>query len=175
MVFKGSSTSLFDLDSFTFGGSGVGTGAPDPGGVAGRTWTVAAQHSGKLIDVNSASTADGAQVVQWAATGGNNQKWQAVDAGGGAVYLKATHSNKCLDVVGGSTAQGAFLQQFTCNNSNQQKFLVTATTTTGVYTVKSVPSGLCIDVNGGATTDGARLLQWGCHTGTNQQWRFTAA
>ncbi|MEU8608709.1 ThuA domain-containing protein [Actinoplanes sp. NPDC048791] len=175
MVFKGSATSLFDVDSFTFGGSGVGTGAPDPGGVAGRTWTVTAQHSSKLIDVSAASTADGAQIVQWAATGGNNQKWQAVDAGGGAVYLKAGHSNKCLDLTGGSTAQGAFLQQFTCNNSNQQKFLVTATATAGVYTVKSVPSGLCIDVNGAATTDGARLLQWGCHSGTNQQWRFTAA
>ncbi len=85
------------------------------------------------------------------------------------------HSGKCLDVTGGSTAQGAFLQQFTCNNSNQQKFLVTATATTGVYTVKSVPSGLCVDVNGGSTADGARLLQWGCHTGTNQQWRFTLA
>jgi glucose/arabinose dehydrogenase/PKD repeat protein len=175
LVFKGSSASVFDVDSFVFGGGGVGVGVPDPGGVAGRTWTVAAQHSGKLMDVSAASTADGAQVVQWAATGGNNQKWQAVDAGNGAVYLKAVHSNKCLDVTNGSTAQGAFLQQLACNNGNQQKFLVAPAATAGVYTVRSVPSGLCVDVNGGATTDGARLLQWGCHSGTNQQWRFTQA
>jgi cytochrome c len=176
MVFKGGSgTGLFDVDSFTFGGAGVGSGAPDPGGVAGRTWTVAAQHSGKFMDVSGASTADGAQVVQWAATGGNNQKWQAVDAGGGAVYLKAGHSGKCLDVTNGSTAQGAFLQQLTCNNGNQQKFLVTPTGAAGVHTVKSVLSGMCVDVNGGATTDGARLLQWGCHSGANQQWRFAPA
>ena len=164
----------FDLDSFTFGGNGVGEPGSGGGGVAGRTWTVAAQHSGKLVDVSGASTADGAQVVQWSATGGNNQKWQAVDAGGGAVYLKAVHSDKCLAVTDGSTAQGAFLQQFTCNNGNPQKFLVTPTTTVGVYTVKSVPSGLCVDVNGASTADGARLLQWSCHSGTNQQWRFTA-
>ncbi|MEH0631208.1 RICIN domain-containing protein [Streptomyces stelliscabiei] len=126
------------------------------------------------MDVNGASTADGAQVVQWPATGADNQKWQAVDAGGGAVYLKAAHSDKCLAVTGGSTAQGAFLQQATCDNGNPQKFLVTPSTTAGVYTMKSVPSGLCVDVNGASTADGARLLQWSCHSGTNQQWRFTA-
>jgi cytochrome c len=174
MVFKGSSSNWFDLDAFTFGGNGVGVpGSDTGGGVAGKTWTLTAQHSGKLMDVSGVSTADGAQVVQWAATGGNNQKWQAVDAGSGAVYLKAVHSGKCLDVVGGSTAQGAFLQHTTCNNSNQQKFTVTATGTTGVYTVKSALSGLCLDVNGASTADGARLLQWGCHSAANQQWRFT--
>ncbi|WP_119582361.1 ThuA domain-containing protein [Streptomyces europaeiscabiei] len=175
LVFKGTSNNWFDLDSLTFGGNGVGEpGSGGGDGVAGRTWTVAAQHSGKFVDVNGASTADGAQVVQWPANGANNQKWQAVDAGGGAVYLKAVHSDKCLAVAGGSTAQGAFLQQSTCDNGNPQKFLVTPSTTVGVYTVKSLPSGLCVDVNGGSTADGARLLQWSCHSGTNQQWRFTA-
>ncbi|GGM27622.1 MULTISPECIES: ThuA domain-containing protein [Micromonospora] len=173
LVFKGSANNWFDLDSHTFGGSGVGT--PGPTGVAGRTWTLTAQHSGKVMDVSGVSTADGAQINQWAATGGNNQKWQAVDAGGGAVYLKAVHSGKCAEVTGGSTAAGAFLQQAACTNGNQQKFTATATGTSGVYTVRSVPSGLCLDVNGGATTDGARLVQWTCHGGTNQQWRFGAA
>jgi hypothetical protein len=175
MVFKGSSNNWFDLDSFTFGGNGVGQPVTGGDGIAGRTWTVTATHSNRLMDVSGASTADGAQVVQWAATGGNNQKWQAVDAGNGAVSLRAVHSGKCLDLTNGSTAQGAFLQQLTCSSGNQQRFQVVPTTTAGVYTVKSVLSGLCVDVNGGATTDGARLLQWGCHSGTNQQWRFTLA
>ncbi|WCN83323.1 ThuA domain-containing protein [Micromonospora sp. LH3U1] len=173
MVFKGSSTNWFDLDSHTFGGAGVGVPATG-GGLAGKTWTVTALHSGKLMDVSGVSTADGAQITQWAATGGNNQKWQAVDAGSGAVYLKAVHSGKCVEVIGSSTAAGAFLQQATCNNGNQQKFTATATGTSGVYTVRNVLSGLCVDVNGAATTDGARLLQWTCHSAANQQWRFTA-
>ncbi|MCG5435928.1 ThuA domain-containing protein [Micromonospora foliorum] len=172
MVFKNSSNS-FDLDSHTFGGNGVGTPGTG-GGLAGKTYTVTAQHSNKLMDVSGVSTADGAQITQWASTGGNNQKWQAVDAGSGAVYLKAVHSGKCVEVVGSSTAAGAFLQQATCNNGNQQKFTATATGTSGVYTVRNVLSGLCVDVNGAATTDGARLLQWTCHSATNQQWRFTA-
>ncbi|WBB80991.1 ThuA domain-containing protein [Micromonospora sp. WMMD882] len=173
LVFKGSSNNWFDLDSHTFGGAGVGTPAA-PSGIAGRTWTLTAQHSNKLMDVNGVSTADGAQIHQWAATGGNNQKWQAVDAGNGAVQLKAVHSGKCAEVTGGSTAAGAYLQQATCGTGNQQKFTVTATGATGVYTVKNVQSGLCLDVNSAATTDGARLVQWTCHSGANQQWRFTA-
>ncbi|WP_410821087.1 ThuA domain-containing protein [Micromonospora sp. 050-3] len=172
MVFKNSSNS-FDLDSHTFGGNGVGTPSTG-GGLAGKTYTVTAQHSNKLMDVSGVSTADGAQITQWASTGGNNQKWQAVDAGSGAVYLKAVHSGKCVEVVGSSTAAGAFLQQATCNNGNQQKFTATATGTSGVYTVRNVLSGLCVDVNAAATTDGARLLQWTCHSAANQQWRFTA-
>ncbi|MGW4465018.1 ThuA domain-containing protein [Micromonospora sp. NPDC004704] len=173
LVFKSSASNWFDLDSHTFGGAGVGV--PNTGGVAGRTWTLTALHSGKLMDVSGVSTADGAQLHQWAATGGNNQKWQAVDAGSGAIYLKAVHSGKCVEVTGGSTTAGAFLQQATCNNSNQQKFTAGTTGTAGVYTLTSAPSGLCVDVASAATSDGARLLQWNCLGSTNQQWRFSLA
>ncbi|MCM4081196.1 ThuA domain-containing protein [Paractinoplanes hotanensis] len=168
MVFRGSG---FDLDSHTFGGSGVGV--PTDTGVAGKTWTLTAQHSTKLMDVSGASTADGATINQWAATGGANQRWQAVDAGGGAVNLKALHSNKCVEVTGNSSAAGAFLQQATCTSGNQQKFTATPTGTTGVYTLRSVSSGLCVDVSGAANNDGARLLQWTCQGSLNQQWRFS--
>jgi hypothetical protein len=33
------------------------------------------RNSGKVIDVNGASTADGAAVIQWTDHGGNNQQW----------------------------------------------------------------------------------------------------
>jgi cytochrome c len=168
MVFRGSG---FDLDSHTFGGAGVGV--PNSTGVAGKTWTLTAQHSGKLLDVNAASTADGAQINQWAPTGGANQRWQAVDAGAGSVTLRAGHSGKCAEVTGGSSAAGAFLQQATCTSSTQQRFTATPTGTSGVYTLRSAVSGLCVDVNGAATSDGARILQWTCQGSPNQQWRFT--
>ena len=171
MVFKNSTNNGFDVDSFTFGGSGVGT----PGGPIGKTWTLTAQHSGKNIDVNGISTADNAQVIQWTPTGGDNQKWRAVDAGGNTFTLQAVHSGMCLDVTDASTADGAFLQQLTCNNGNAQKFTVIATATPNVYAIRNVGSGKCIDVNGADAADGARLLQWTCHNGANQQWRFTLA
>jgi RNA polymerase sigma factor (sigma-70 family) len=159
--------------------------------VTGRTWTLTAEHSGKNMDVNAESTADGTPVIQWPATGADNQRWQAVDAGGGAVYLKAVHSGTCLDVVDGSTTAGASLQLYTCNSGDNQKFTVTppststpatpaapsatATAAGTAYTIRNVGSGLCVDVFGNATGDGAPLVQWVCQGKTNQQWRFTQA
>ncbi|GAA1884391.1 ThuA domain-containing protein [Asanoa iriomotensis] len=170
MVFKSSANNNFDVDSFTFGGNGVGT-AP-AGGIAGRTWTLTAQHSGKLADVNGVSTADNAVVHQWGATGGANQRWQAVDAGGGNVYLKAVHSGKCMVVSGGSTADAAAVVQLTCNSQTNQAWTPVASSS-GVYQFRAVHSGKCLDVNGNSTADGAPLIQWPCHTATNQQWRLT--
>ncbi len=152
MVFKTGADNNFDVDSFTFGGNGVGT--TPSGGIAGRTYTLTANHSNKLADVSGVSTADNAVVHQWAATGGANQRWQAVDAGSGNVYLKAVHSGKCMAVVrwldrrrgrGGA----ADLQQPDQPASGRR-----SRPPAGVYQLRAVHSGKCLDVNGGSTADG---------------------
>uniref|UniRef100_UPI00036D779F RICIN domain-containing protein n=1 Tax=Catelliglobosispora koreensis TaxID=129052 RepID=UPI00036D779F len=170
VVFKSTQSNTFDLDAFTFGGAGVGT---NPTGIAGKTYTLAAGHSNLLADVNAASTADNAAVIQWSATGGSNQKWQAVDAGSGYVYLKAVHSGKCMAATGGSTSDGAAIVQVPCTNQNSQKWQAVATGTAGVYELKAVHSGKCLDVNGASTANGASIIQWSCTSGNNQRWRLT--
>ncbi|HCT77128.1 MAG TPA: glycosyl hydrolase, partial [Micromonosporaceae bacterium] len=171
MVFKSSANNSFDVDAFTFGGAGVGT--TPSGGIAGKTYTMAAVHSSLFADVSGNSPNDNAAVIQWTATGGNNQKWQAVDAGGGRVYLKAVHSGKCMAVSGGSSADATPIVQLTCNNQDNQKWLAIATSTAGVYQFKAVHSGKCLDVNGASQNTNAALIQWPCHTGDNQKWRLT--
>lgn len=39
------------------------------------------RHSGKCLDVNSASTVAGAQVWQWDCNGTHAQQWQLIDVG----------------------------------------------------------------------------------------------
>ncbi|WP_030248472.1 RICIN domain-containing protein, partial [Streptomyces sp. NRRL S-350] len=58
-------------------------------------------NSGKCLDVTGASTADGAQIVQWSCgTDKPNQQWTLVPvAGSGAVQLVSVNSGKCLDVT----------------------------------------------------------------------------
>ncbi|WP_433364801.1 sigma-70 family RNA polymerase sigma factor [Dactylosporangium sp. CA-152071] len=170
----------------TRGPTASSTSGPSPSGtmpVTGRTWTLTAEHSGKLMDVEAQSGTDRAPVVQWPGTGADNQRWQVIDAGGGTVNLKAVHSGKCLDVDARSTTAGAYLQQYRCNNDDNQRFTITPvpvatpaptpTATAGVYIIRNVLSGLCVDVFGNAATDGTRLVQWTCQGSTNQQWRFT--
>jgi alpha-galactosidase len=136
------------------------------------TYTLTARHSGKLADVFNASTADGANVVQWAANGQVNQRWRFVDAGGGYVTVVSANSGRCLDVYGGVTAtgDGARIVQWACHGGTNQQWRV-QDLGTGYLNLIARHSNKCLDVNGASTADGAQLVQWTCGSGTNQQWR----
>ncbi|WP_410812728.1 RICIN domain-containing protein [Micromonospora sp. 067-2] len=138
----------------------------------GATFTVTSVNSGKLLDVVGSSTADGAQVIQYAARGQANQRWTTRVAAGGAYTVVNAHSGKCLAVSGASTAAGAAVVQSTCvAGATEQRWSV-ATTGGGISTVRSVRSNLCLDVPARSRADGALVEQWTCNGGTNQQWRF---
>ena len=133
--------------------------------------TLTVQHSGKLLDVFNASTADGAAVVQWAGNGQTNQRWQFRDAGGGFVNVISVNSNKCLDVFNAATTDGARAVQWTCNNGTNQQWRV-QDAGAGFVQLIARHSNKCLDVQGAATTDGAQVVQFTCGTATNQQWRL---
>jgi alpha-L-fucosidase len=141
------------------------------GPAAGHTYTLKSVSSGLVVQVDQASTADGAKVVQGTATGGGAEKWKLADSNGG-FSLAATHSGKCMDVNGGSTAAGATIIQWGCHGGTNQAWKFTQTAD-GSYTLTSVRSGLCLDVPGSSTATGTQLIQWTCHGGTNQRWILT--
>ena len=89
-------------------------------------YTLTARHSGKLADVFNASTADGANVVQWAANGQTNQRWRFRDAGGGYSTVVSVNSGKCLDVYGGAgaTGDGVRVVQWACHGGTNQQWRV---------------------------------------------------
>ena len=80
------------------------------------------RNSGKLLNVNDISLADGANIHQWDDTNGANLQWQPVLQSDGAYQLVAKHSNKCADVYGGPTAEGAPLKQHGCHSGANQRF-----------------------------------------------------
>ncbi|MFE9139094.1 RICIN domain-containing protein [Streptomyces sp. NPDC007355] len=81
---------------------------------------VVARHSGKCLDVSGLSTADGAEVFQYACNGGRNQEW-AVRGSGGYLTLTARHSAKCSRPSGGSTTNGAGAVQWACDGTTSQQ------------------------------------------------------
>ena len=89
------------------------------------TYTVVNQQTGKCLDVNGVSTADGAVVHQWSCiSGAANQQFalrKVTYAGSDAhdYQLVARHSGKCVDVSGISTAARARVHQWTCNPVSQ--------------------------------------------------------
>ncbi|MEU7588006.1 alpha-galactosidase [Micromonospora sp. NPDC049230] len=155
-------------------GSGLYRLAPQTTVPPPTTYTVAARHSGKLLDVSNASTADGANIVQWAANGQANQRWRIQDAGGGYSTVTSASSGKCLDVNGGASATGDGVRviQWACNGGTNQQWRV-EDLGTGYVRFVARHSGKCLDVMNAATADGAQAVQWTCGTATNQQWRRT--
>jgi len=144
----------------------VTTAPPAP-----TNYRVTARHSGKVMDVIGASTANNAEVKQWTSNGGNNQKWQFQDAGGGYVRLINANSGKCLDVANASTADGANIIQYTCGTGTNQQWQWQATGS--YFRLVARHSGKCLDVVSSGTTDGTDIQQYTCGTGNNQQWTRT--
>jgi hypothetical protein len=139
-------------------------------GQDGPLSSFAARHSGKCADVVNASTADGAELVQFTCGSGTNQRWTVVDDGDGYVHLVARHSGKCLDVNSSSTADGAKVAQYTCHVGRNQQFQL-QDAGGGYVRIVARHSGKCLDVSGASTANSARVVQWACNGGTNQQWQ----
>ncbi|MDS0477769.1 RICIN domain-containing protein [Natrinema sp. 1APR25-10V2] len=57
------------------GDDGSGDDGSASGPIATGTYEIVNVHSGQLLEVANASTADGANVMQWPDTGGANQRW----------------------------------------------------------------------------------------------------
>ena len=135
---------------------------------------ITSRHSGLVVDVNAHSTADGANVQQWAWTGGYNQQWEFQDAGSGYFRIVNRNSGKCLDVNAASTADGANVIQWTCGSGYNQQWQVVFVS--GSYAeLRARHSGKCLDVNAWSTANGGNLQQWTCTGGYNQQWSFASA
>jgi len=145
--------------------TGTWTGASSPSAGVHRLTGV---HSGMLLDVSGASTADGAKVDQWSATGGTNQQWTFSQVSAGVYTLAGVGSGKCLEVPGSSTTQGAQLDIWTCNGGANQRWAPLWTGTTYVFV--NLNSGWVVDVSGSSTAAGATVDQWVANGGANQSW-----
>ena len=90
------------------------------------TTEVSGENSGKCVDVEGNSTADGANVIQWTCHSGANQQmnFRLVPPTTDTYTVVFQHSGKCLDVAGASLVAGANVQQWTCNNTSAQRFRV---------------------------------------------------
>ncbi len=83
----------------------------------------------KVVDVAGKSTADGANILQYAYKGTTNQKFyiEEVKTGVYAIKTAITGGNSCLDVYGWSTSAGGNIAQWTYWGGNCQLWYLEAT------------------------------------------------
>ena len=162
--------------TYTLPAGAVATYTWTPGSTPGAVvkenvyYRLTAQHSGKVLDVQHNSTANGAPIQQWDYAGGANQLWRFVALGGGYYRIVAKSTGKALDVQNTSTADGALVQQWDYTGAANQQWRVTGA---GPVTIAARHSGKVLDVQARSTANGAAVQQWTAAGGTNQQWTLT--
>ncbi|GAA0910141.1 RICIN domain-containing protein [Virgisporangium ochraceum] len=144
------------------------------GGGDATYYRLTARHSGKVMDVINASTANNAEIKTWTWNGGANQKWTFQDAGGGYYRIVNSNSGRCLNVASSSTADGANVIQYSCGGGTNEQFQMV--TVGSYFQLRARHSGKCLDVVGSGTGDGTDISQYTCNSSaTNQQWSRSAA
>ncbi|MFD6757330.1 endo-1,4-beta-xylanase [Micromonospora gifhornensis] len=113
--------------------------------------------SGRCLDVNGASSANGSQMIIWDCHSNANQQFTQ---NGRALQVMG----KCLDVPS-NAGTGTRVQIWDCSGAVNQQWVFNSN-----GTISSAQTGLCLDVNGAATANGSAVIVWSCHGGGNQRW-----
>jgi hypothetical protein len=157
-----------------------GAGREEAGGIeivqeqlsANAVYVVRAGHSRKCLDVQGASTADGAAVHQWDCHRRANQQFRLRAAGEGNFELLAQHSGKCLEVAAAGKADGDRVRQGGCDGGDHQRWRITGDSG-GRQQLQAQHSGRCLEIAGGSNAKGAAVEQRACADRQSQQFLFT--
>ncbi|NNN30753.1 endonuclease [Streptomyces sp. S3(2020)] len=129
--------------------------------------------TGKCLDVNGWSTADGANIQLWTCHGGANQRWRIEELPDGTSRIINTHSDKAIDVTGCGTADGTNIQQWTLVNNACERWSLTSTDS-GWVRLLNPNSGKVADVANCGSADGTDVRLWTWLNNYCQQWQTQA-
>lgn len=138
---------------------------------SGTVYTLTNAASGMLMDVNYASTARGAPVIQWPSRKQANQRWSLTQTSSGAYTVMSANSGLCLDTPP-QNATPPQLVQNTCNGSGSQQWKIQPVGD-GTYTLANAANGLLADNAKSSTTEGTEIIQWPSNGRANQHWTLT--
>jgi hypothetical protein len=128
------------------------------------------RNSGKLLEILSALTTDGAAAGQWGSTGNATQRWNVHTVSGSTVQLFNVNSGKLLEIPGAATADGVDAAQWGPTGSATQNWV--ASTSGGYWTLQNANSLKLLEITGSSTADGAIAQQFTSNGCTCQQWRL---
>lgn len=133
------------------------------------TYTITSKHSGKLVEVGNADTADGANVNQWPANGHPTQQWVITHISGDDYSVINANSGQALEVYGFSSDDGANIAQWPYWGGSAQFWTITEQSG-GYYAFINKHSGKAMDLLNWDTSDGANIGQWSWWGGDAQLW-----
>ncbi|MGW6733671.1 family 43 glycosylhydrolase [Streptomyces sp. NPDC055013] len=153
----------------------LGTTLPGPSGETAATptsYTLVNRNSGKCLDVNGGSTADGTDIFQWTCTGGANQKWKVEDLGDDTNRLVNVATGKVMDVADCSASDGADIRQWSWLDNKCQRYRLVFTASGDYIRILNESTGKVADVADCSAANGADVRQWTWLNNNCQQWRL---
>ncbi|PRB64048.1 glycosyl hydrolase family 31 [Microbacterium sp. MYb45] len=135
------------------------------------TFQVQNRNSGKVLEILSALTTDGAPAGQWGPTANATQIWKVQPATGGTFELVNKNSRKLLEIPGASTADGTDAVQRSASGTATQRWNLSPNSA-GYWTVANANSAKLLEVDSCSTADGAVAQQWGPTGAACQEWRL---
>jgi hypothetical protein len=125
-----------------------------------------ALHSGKCLDVQGGSTANGAKIIQYSCHGGTNQRFYTTPhpVVSGAVQIRIGNG-KCLAISANSNDNSAPAVQWTCDNLQGQTWFLRDDALENL-------SGKCLDIQGASQDNSAFAIQYNCKVSDNQKFKW---
>lgn len=121
------------------------------------TLSYAASSTARVVDVESCSWSNGANVQLYESNGTNAQKFVIDPQGDGYYRIMLALSGKAIDVTNGSTLSGGNVQIYTWNGTAAQLWSVVLED--GGLAFVNKGSGLRFEVAGGRDVNGANIVQ----------------
>lgn len=139
--------------------------------VSSGRYIIVSKLNGNALDVDSFSTADGANVMQWFALGGVNQQFDVAVLSDGSYSIRPVHSGKSLDVYAWNAGDGAELRQWAYTGADNQRWYID-NQSGDYYSITSKFSGRALDVWGMSMYTGADVRLYSYWGGAGQLWTF---
>lgn len=134
------------------------------------TFKIINRNSDKYLEVGSASTTLGANIVQWSNTDHMCQNWYIVGNGNYFEVINA-HSDQHMEIDQASLIAGANVQQWSDSTNYSQEWTFDLTDS-GYMELINRNSGLVLEVASGSVSDGANVLQWNDNIYSCQEWHI---
>ena len=128
--------------------------------------------SGKVLDVASASTKNGANVQLYANNNTNAQKFKfTFDAATGYYKITNVATGKVLDVSGGTMKNGANIQQYASNNTLAQRWILKRAED-GFRICSAKDPSYEIDIAGGSKSNGVNVQLYKSNLSKAQRFKL---
>lgn len=129
------------------------------------------KNSNYTLDVNSASTRNGANVQLYLRNGTQAQAFRVSHDSQGFVTFTNINSGKVIDLDGAITKNGRNIHQYASNGTRAQKWIVQQSGS-GYSIISAIDTSFALDIRNGSVYSGSNIQLYKSNNTAAQQWTF---